>query len=770
MIPYILYVALLISVCLIFYKLLLQKETFYKLNRFILICILALSFLIPLVPVPQQWAFQKTKEPISISAPIINAADKPADQIETKPLVITTPDQSVISNTQKGTLAAINWPFVLKWLFYLYWVGVIVFALNFLLQLLVLLYRAWSTTAIKDGRYRIVEMSGEKAPCSFLNYIFINPAKYDWDTYNQILLHEKIHIRQGHSLDILIAEGVLVFQWFNPFAWIYRRELENNLEFLTDQSVLSNDGVEKETYQVSLLKVSAPHFSLGLTTNYNQSLLKKRIAMMNAKQSNLNSMWKYFFLVPLFGCLMLGLNETVAFGQSVSPKSKMNVSANKHHSLNDRTSGSWFATIKNEKVRIQFRSDENDDNWGSNSDFQLSEFSALPKNQPGEFTLTREAGIILFKGKFDGDKGYGDYKFTSNKEYLDLLKKEGVTDVAEDDAFSFFLINITKEYVAMLKNNGYKSISKDDLIPMAALKVDAAYIQMWKQNGFTDLSTNELVSGKALGIDKDYVTEIRKAGYDKIEFNQLISFKAQHISGEYINSLRKAKVTDGKTQEEGKLPDANQVTAYKAMNIDADFIKSFEAIGYKDLEHSDYTSLKALHVTPEFIKSFTDIGYKDIPVSELMTLKSLDITPAYIKNFADAGYKNIPINELASLKSLKITPEYIKSFQSAGFNDISLNEMTSVKALGLTPEYIKSFQAIGFTEGSLNNYIPLKSLGITPEYVNGFKKLGFNKISLDQLPALKSMGVTPEFINSMQEKGIKLNSLDKYIQLKSAMN
>ena len=774
MIPYILYVALLISVCLIFYKLLLQKETFYKLNRFILISSLALSFIVPLVPVPQQWAFHQTLEAVDLNNATVSKPVTFSDQPQTKSTVNPPATKinplPVNAMPQKDTNILPAWPVVLKSLFYLYWIGVIVFALNFLLQVMVLLYRAWSAPAIKDGRFRIVELSGDKAPCSFANYIFINPARYDWDTYNQILLHEKIHIRQGHSLDIVIAELVVVFQWFNPFAWIYRRELENNLEFLTDRSVLHNDGIEKESYQISLLKVSAPHFSLGLTTNYNQSLLKKRIAMMNAKQSNLNTMWKYFFLVPLIGCLMLGLNETVAFGQTASSNAKVQISKNKHHSITDRTSGSWFATIKNEKLRIQFRSDEDEDNWGSNSDFQLSEFSTLPKNQPGEFTLTREAGTILFKGKFDGDKGYGDYKFTSSKEYLDALKKEGVSGIAEDDAFAFFLINIKKEYVAMLKNSGYKNISKDELIPMAALKVDAAYIQMWKQNGFDGLTSNELVSGKALGIDKEYVSEIRKAGYDKIDFNQLISFKAQHISGEYINSLRKAKVTDGKTGEEAKLPDANQVTAYKAMNIDADFIKSYEAIGYKNLEHNDYTSLKALHVTPEFIKGFTDMGYKDIPVNELMTLKSLNITPAYIRNFSDAGYKNIPINELASLKSLNVTPEFIKSFQAVGFNDISLNEMTSVKALGLTPEYIKSFQAIGFTGGELNNYIPLKSLGITPEYVNGFKKLGFTKISLDELPALKSMGVTPEFINAMQEKGIKLNSLDKYIQLKSVMN
>src|SRR6185503_4324613 len=105
------------------------------------------------------------------------------------------------------------------------------------------------------------------------------------------------------------------FQWFNPFAWIYRREIENNLEFLTDDQLM-REKVEKTSYQLSLLKVSAPHFPLSLTTNYNQSILKKRIAMMNTKKSNLHTTWKYFFLLPVLALFASLLNEPVARAQS----------------------------------------------------------------------------------------------------------------------------------------------------------------------------------------------------------------------------------------------------------------------------------------------------------------------------------------------------------------------------------------------------------------------------------------------------------------------
>jgi hypothetical protein len=204
----------------------------------------------------------------------------------------------------------------------LYWCGVAAFGLNFLLQVIVLLRQAYKSPAIQDGQFRIVELDTDKAPCSFGNYIFINPAKYDWETYSQILLHEKIHIKQGHSFDLLLAELMLVFQWFNPFAWLYRKELENNLEFLTDSDVLNNNEVERELYQMSLLKVSVPNLSLRITTNYNQSLLKKRIVMMNAKKSNIHTTWKYFFLLPLMAFLMCAFNEPMAYRAPVVIKSQ----------------------------------------------------------------------------------------------------------------------------------------------------------------------------------------------------------------------------------------------------------------------------------------------------------------------------------------------------------------------------------------------------------------------------------------------------------------
>jgi len=843
MIPYILHVALL------FYKLLLQRETFYRLNRVVLVFCLALSFVLPFISIPQQWSLRNSATPIIVShdevkplQPTIIEPQPEATQPQTpvkmshpifkiktidvhriNPATATVPATTLTATPAPVPLMQI----VLKWLFFIYWIGVAAFGLNLLLQFIVLLYQAYTKPVIKDGKYRIVELTGDKAPCSFGNNIFINPEKYDWDTYSQILLHEKIHIQQRHSFDIVLAELVLVLQWFNPFAWIYRTELENNLEFLTDDAVLGHKEVERESYQMSLLKVSAPHLSLGITTNYNQSLLKKRILMMNSKKSNIHIMWKYFFLVPLLAILACALNNPMAYSQAAKAKVKTKSPVHRNNYHTDRTQGVWFATLKSEKVNIEFKGDDDDHNWSNSSTFLLSELPALPRDQKGDFTLKREAGSVLFNGKFEGNEGYGHYKFTADKSFDDYLKQAGITEAEDnDDYFSFFMVNVTKEYIAMVKRNGYTDLSKNNIISMAALKVDEPYIKMWKANGFSGITPNELVSGKALHVDAAYVAEIHKAGYKDISFNQLISFKAQHITGEYINGLRKAKLKEGKGESEEDMPSANEISSFKAMNIDSGFVRSFAAIGYKNISYNQLTSLKALNITPEYIKGFKAIGYDNLSINQLSSFKSMGITPefiksyqamgfkdlsannltnlkalgidgAYVKTFSDIGYKNLSVNQLSELKSLGVTPDFVKSYQPFGFNDLSVNRLAELKSLNITPEYIRGFEALGYKNLSVNNlsslkalgitgdYIKsfaavgyknvsvnqlssLKALGVTPDFVKGFKDLGFDDISVNELSSLKATGVTPEYIKEMRGKGFNSKDVDKYIRLKNS--
>jgi len=982
MILYILHVTVITTICFLFYKLLLQRETFYHLNRWILMGCLAVSFALPLLPVPREFSWRdKWEEQTAQDRPVAQANTPdtrvlpkttddqssavnaiPTDEFVTiaghktahsrmgrvshngksesrKPGSIQSQETVAISAVSAALLqdagpahgrtiadAGKTMParragdkleekagapasllfLVIQWVFYCYLFGLLLFGGSFLLQIAVLLYQSYSRPVIRDGRFRIVEIRGNRAPCSFGNTIFINPENYDWETYNQILIHEKVHVSGRHTLDILLAEIAVVLQWFNPFVWLYRREVENNLEFLTDASVLSHREVERSAYQLSLLRVSAPHLPFSITNNYNQSLLKRRIVMMNSKRSSVHTVWKYFFLLPILTVLVCALNKPAVFAateksaQSDRSETKANPhggpvvqagimkspalhsqilsgfsdttvrpvtgSASGNEGANSRDSsgdhryyndedyemlkaysasqkaldidqlnfqlattkqtavqlhlneqqlmamkdqmkmagqnlnlkyefqpalkmkwdlqtnldpsiglshldmiadtglreGAWFATSSDEKLNIELRSGDDGHNWTNDFSVDKKEINPFPGQGSVEFKLVREAGTIAFKGQFDGQEGFGHFKFTPDEGYMAALKQMGVEDLDDRREFAFFTLNIKKDYVDMLIHNGYPHISQRDLISFAAMKIDKDFIDGWHGSGFDDADNpRNLISLKAMKIDRAYVDELKAAGYDHLNIHELMSMKAQHIDRAYIRSLGR--------NGDSPIP-VRELISYKAMHIDSGYLEGLRKVGYSNLPRNEVTSLYAMHVTPEYIKGLQDAGYKDIPVRDLASMKALDITPDYIKGFRDVGYTDLPLRELSIYKSMHITPEYIRGFNDIGYKDLEPRHLTSFKSMGITPEFIKGFKDLGYTDLSANELGMLKSMNITPDFVKGFNKIGFDHISVHLLTMLKASGIDADYVSKMKAKGFNSTDLTRYIRLKNDFN
>ena len=707
MIIYLLNVAVIITTILVFYKLLLRNETFYKLNRMMLASCLIFAFILPLIHLPQQYSFREapviqTEIPVVVSKPQtdLGASMKDFGQV----VSIAAPDSQAYFFQNLTFSKAMIWT---------YWIGVAVFAINFVVQLLTLIYRAYSLPFIQDGRFRIVELSGDQAPCSFGNNIFINPGKYDWDTYSQILRHEKIHVEQGHSYDIILAELALVFQWFNPCAWLYRKAIEDNLEFLTDNDLLKDEAIDPGSYQLSLVKVSAPHFPVSLTTNYNQSILKRRLIMMNAKRSNINTTWKYLFLLPLLMVFVSVLNEPMATAASTNT-----TTSNKRANLNGLTTlrsmdheGNWFATIRGKSVNVHFQKEEEENqNNGSNSTFQLSEFNNLPRLQDGDFTLVREAGTMHFHGKFNGNMGMGTYKFSPDKSFAEQMKKEGITMNEEDDALVFFMVDLKKSYVTMLKKQGFTDISKNDLIPMAALKIDEPYIRSIKSSGLNDVTLQNLIPLKALGVEQAYIADIRNSGYKDLSIDQVISLKAQNISGDFLKSSMEAE------RQSRLATNASEKANVKSDKVQKERVEAPERPEQPERPENaavpsleNIIAMKVMHVDAAYRNSFKQIGL-NVSDENLIAMKSLDITPDYISKIKTSGFPNIQSDEVISMKALHITPEEISGYRSIGFKDLSVDDVISAKAIGVTPAYISAMKKKGHNYASIGKYVETKAL------------------------------------------------------------
>ncbi len=276
--------SLCLSLLLLFFVFLLRKETFLKLNRWILLANIILALILPLLTTPSWFS---NLEPIKTQKAenIISPAEA------TAPLIAETPQ----ANTAVKPSRQWNWNAIIL---LVYLAGFFIFMLRFLAQIFSILLLIITSEREKKEKTFFVYPGKILAPFSFFGFLFIDKTAYEQPTLEQIISHEKVHIRQRHSWDILLSELLIIIQWYNPFAWWHRKLVETNLEFLVDQQLIEN-GTDQKVYQYNLLKIAVPNFPYSLATNYNSSLLKKRIIMMQQKKSSTASSWKYFLLLPV---------------------------------------------------------------------------------------------------------------------------------------------------------------------------------------------------------------------------------------------------------------------------------------------------------------------------------------------------------------------------------------------------------------------------------------------------------------------------------------
>lgn len=148
------------------------------------------------------------------------------------------------------------------------------------------------------------------APFSFWKSIYINADDHNKENLKSVLLHEKAHVQQLHSLDILLIELIMIIGWFNPAVWKLKSVMRLNLEYLTDQTVL-NQGLDLKSYQYSLLSVHGGSQKLKIVTSFSSSSIRKRIVMMNKKNSKKIFLICYLFAFP-FVVSALFVNESIS--------------------------------------------------------------------------------------------------------------------------------------------------------------------------------------------------------------------------------------------------------------------------------------------------------------------------------------------------------------------------------------------------------------------------------------------------------------------------
>lgn len=285
---FIIYIAkasLLIAVFFLAYHFLLRKETFFNSNRWFLLAGLFTAISLPLI------AYTK----------VIWVDPAPAPAEGTINLAHYAAIQSAIRSANGEAPAEINWFDVAAGL---YLAGVLFFFARFIYDIISLRKLIIGQQIVKLGRYYMVDTTTVQHPFSFFNYIVYNSSLLEPYELESIITHEKVHSSQRHSLDMIISQLFCIAFWFNPFIWRYKRSISQNLEFIAD-AVASKRITDARIYQRTMLKFTAQPQYIAITNHFYQSLIKKRIVMLNKQKSKKMNSLKYGLVLPVLAAFML---------------------------------------------------------------------------------------------------------------------------------------------------------------------------------------------------------------------------------------------------------------------------------------------------------------------------------------------------------------------------------------------------------------------------------------------------------------------------------
>lgn len=272
-----------------FYRLTVSRDTFFGLRRLTLWLIYAVALMVPALNL-EYW--------VRDTPTMASMANVYADTFY--PVVVV-----------KAQAPSITW---IDMLLGIYWAGVAVLSLRLVWQLFSIIRLAAISRKQEVEGITVHLLRGEGSPFSFFRWVFMYPSTLEGKQLHEVMVHECTHVSGLHSLDTLFSELFSIACWFNPFAWLMKQEVRMNLEYLADESVLS-DGNARKSYQYHLLGLAyrQPNESTKIANNFNLLPLKKRIKMMNKRRTSEMGKAKYLLFAPLAGALLMVSNiESVA--------------------------------------------------------------------------------------------------------------------------------------------------------------------------------------------------------------------------------------------------------------------------------------------------------------------------------------------------------------------------------------------------------------------------------------------------------------------------
>lgn len=426
------------------YFFLLRKETFFTKNRWFLLMGLFASVLLPLI------TFTKV---IWVDPTPISFETATNDYI---PYII---ENKVIEEP-------IDWNLILVYTY----IGIVcLMVLKISIEILSFFRIIKLGRKNKAAKTILIDNLQNENPFSFFNYIVFNSQRFNEEELQHIIAHENIHVNEKHSFDVLIAKIFCAVFWINPIMWFYQKEILQNLEYIADKkaSLMAQNRIN---YQKTLLKVVTHQHQLSITNQFYQSLIKKRIVMLNTNPSSQRKSWKYALILPVLSAFMLFFQvETVAqVKEQLTEETSYAVSSSFSSILTKNTTDEELKELE------ETFSDEN----------QKLSISNVKRNKNGE--------IIEIKLTFDSGKTYNQILERKSSEPINDIKIYVNSD--DNDTISCGFVEVDNKATNAIE------VVNEELVDVDGLKVEISK-EYWSFDNMTKNGKEVvlIINGKVKG-------------------------------------------------------------------------------------------------------------------------------------------------------------------------------------------------------------------------------------------------------------------------------
>ncbi|MGB3798833.1 MAG: hypothetical protein WA952_03400, partial [Lewinella sp.] len=352
---------------------------------------------------------------------------------------------------------------------------------------------------------------------------------------------------------------------------------------------------------------------------------------------------------------------------------------------------SWTARIKGDEVCFHLIETSGERNYHSDTQrcFDEADLGTLPRGSMGNFSMTREAGTLLFRGIFDGDTGTGTFDFEPSAAFEEALRSAGYVSYNNRELVHFFYSDITASYLEYLVRENFNP-DHEELVQLAVFNIN--------QSTLTAV-----------------LADLDAAGYDR--------------------------------------PDLETIVQLRIFDIDAAYVNALAGAGYRDLNLEDVIQAKIHDLTPEYITEIAELGFADVDFDEIISLAIHDVDANYVAELREAGYTGLSADEVVASRIHNVRPEYVRALGKAGLTDLTLEEAQSASIHGVDAEYVSELAELGFENLSIDDVIGAKIHGVNARRAKEMQDLGLEINDIDDLSSYSIHDVTPEFVRGLRDLG-----------------